>query len=647
MESTHTNDASLVDHPGNAGCQKGAMKAPLLIRGAAVVDPIILIAAVGAMIAINREWLFSWKNWIDTWMYVGYFLHYDLPGFLDGNKKIARLPWILLGFFFYKSTSPIIASYILHAGLFIAGALAFYHLAAKFFGRQAGILATLTYLTSQTMHGAGGWDYHNTLVPLLYFLSFWSLDSALLQPRRLFVKFLTCGALFALTIHTSLLVLLAAPAVIIHLIFRISTAEPEMRRPGQLLCGGAGLIVGAAVVTVCLGLINLTFGRQFLFFMPLLTRSAALLASPSLESAWWRPWSDPWWAGDGDNLQTAMTEAVLFLVLVFSFLDAACRLAGKQKMKPVLIAINFEYVASIAFAAVFQSLGHPILQPNYMAFPLYLPMFLSLAGLISYAIQVGSRRPTWMEARPLLFTAVAIFAAIVFVAQVSGRWIFDYDLFEWMPAEWYNGIPLTLTVLALIGGAVLSRLPLPGRLGSIVAGVLCFTWIALMLGQANANWPANPNRWKAYEIGNTCSERRSIFSAVIASERLLFALEHSGRHAVIWYQGEEEVGPSQSCMLTTSQIGIPLLTMGYTPELRYWEIDKATGMPATVVAQLVPSKDVLVVISSSSDYVSNLINRLQQRDTRWHEADIKRVGEFAIKFDLHLIAAAPFNPPGS
>src|SRR6476620_2112889 len=223
----HLDRTSLANPPKTRAALWAIMKYPLTLRGvlyrSAVADAVILTATVGAMIAFNREWLFSGLGMVDTWMYVGYFLHYDSPDFLAGNKKIARLPWILLGFSVNKLTSPIVASYILHAGLLAAGAFAFYGVATRLFGRQAAILATLTYLTSQFMHGMGGWDYHNTLTPLLYFLSFLSFDSALVSGRRPFIAFIKFGTVIALTIHTNILVLLLGPALVIHAVFRIRT----------------------------------------------------------------------------------------------------------------------------------------------------------------------------------------------------------------------------------------------------------------------------------------------------------------------------------------------------------------------------------------------------------------------------------------
>src|SRR5580658_4650218 len=93
-----TSGKSLADPP-QTGAAPRAIKYSLALRGflygTTVVDVVIMAATVGAMIALNREWLFSSKTAVAPWMYVGYFLHYDTPDFLADNKKIARLPWIL------------------------------------------------------------------------------------------------------------------------------------------------------------------------------------------------------------------------------------------------------------------------------------------------------------------------------------------------------------------------------------------------------------------------------------------------------------------------------------------------------------------------------------------------------------------------
>ena len=101
----------------------------------------------------------------------------------------------------------------------------------------------------------------------------------------------------------------------------------------------------------------------------------------------------------------ALVEATLGLILLFSIIALIRRRLGGRRMTPVLVAINVEYITSVAFASLLQTLGHPILQPGYMAFSLNFPMFLSLTGLISYALPQGSQKTPRLNS-PILVTTL-------------------------------------------------------------------------------------------------------------------------------------------------------------------------------------------------------------------------------------------------
>jgi hypothetical protein len=603
------------------------------LRGSVIADGAIMVAAIGAMVAVNHEWLFTVPGGIDSWIYVGYFLHYDHSNFLVGEKKIARLPWVLLGFITYKLTSPFVASYLLHGGLLLAGAFVFYRIADRFFGRQAAVLVALTYLTTQSMHGSGGWDYNTTLTPFVYFIAFSAFDKALLNSRAPFISFIKPGVLLAIVVHTNILILVVAPALLIQAIFRIWSGEPELRRFRWLALAAIGMVTGAVAITVCLGLINVAFGRQFFFPGQLLQLSAGFLVHPGEEVSWWLSWSDPWWITD---IQTALPEAVVILILVFSISALMRWLVNGVGMKPLFVAVYLEYLASLAFGMLMQSMGQTILQPDYMAISLFLPMFLAFAGLISQALNPDSKGVAALESRPILLTLLIALAAAIFVAQVSGRLTLNYNFLAWLPSQWGNKVPLLLTVLAVIGAALLSRVRLPGRYGQIGLAAVGFLWVAAVMGQVNAVWPGY--WWEAYNAGSTCSERRSIFSAAIDADRILFPFVRSGKHIVIWYDIKEKDGPSKSCTILAARLGEPLFAMGYTREFPYMVVEESPDMPVSEIDRLRPGTDIVAVVSSNPAYVSRLVKRLQGHDRRWHEIGTHTVGGFDIKFDLHLIA---------
>ena len=53
--------------------------------------------------------------------------------------------------------------------------------------------------------------------------------------------------------------------------------------------------VGAVGVTVLLGVINFSFGRQFLFFAEQLKLVSDFIADSSQQKTWWEPWSSLWY----------------------------------------------------------------------------------------------------------------------------------------------------------------------------------------------------------------------------------------------------------------------------------------------------------------------------------------------------------------
>lgn len=615
------------------------------VRVPIVFDSTIFAGALAAMAWINREWLLTGRSAVDSWMYFGYFLHYNDPDFLADNKKIARLPWILLGYLVHRLFTPIVASYVLHAGLLLAATVTLYLVVERLFTRHAAILTALVYLTAPLMQAEGGWDYHDTLTPAIYFLSFLALDAALGGSRGTFIMFVGVGVLLALTIHINVLVLLVVPALLIHAIFRIANEWPSHVRTRLILRGACGIVVGGVAVTLCLGSINLVFGRQFLFFAPLFDRSVELLANSKLERSWWLPWSNSWWFDDVE-VHTAFPEAILLLAAIVLMWSLLRYLSRRGQVKPVAIAVYLEFLASVGFAAVLQTLGHPILEPDYMAFPLYLPMFVALAGLISQAVD-GWAKESRLELNPRLLAILGLCAALILVAEVSVRVAVSQSFFKWLP-EWQNKMPFLLTIGALAGGALIARL-WPAKAKCPQGGaIVCFIWVAAILGQVNGSWRDLSKTAEAHEPGDLCIERGSILSAVVDADRILFPIASSGKRVVTWYRGDEQDGLSSSCRLATKELAKPLIAMGYAGRLHYWEIEATGGWaPASGIDDLTPGNSVLAIVSDDPAYVARVLADLRVQDPRWRELASHIVGDRDVKFGLHLMAAQMVTSPGN
>lgn len=600
-----------------------------------VVDLLAISAVLGAMVAANVEWLFTREGWVDTWMYFGYFQHYDFPYFLAHNKKIARLPWVLLGFADNKAASAEAAAFILHLGIFALGAIAFYRLAQSRFGRKSAVVATLAYITWVPLHGSGGWDYHNTLTPLLYFFSHSALIAAARSAQRPFVKFFKFSFLWTLAVHTNVFVLLLTAGLAlegIHCVRGWFFAERKNFR-SWLYGAIGGMACGAVSVTIVLGLINVAFGRSFLFFAPLIARTAFLLANSDQEGSW-LPWSDQWWI---DSFHTAMMDAVLALVVVRLVFETAkwswCALVASDSA-----CAKAEYLIGIGVFAVGQSLGHPLLQPAYMAMPLAMPMFLAVAALI---FDLGRSAGDGREGAPAGgagSTAFGLFAALAFGLQFVGRLSIDPNFFAWLPPGWLNVPPILVIFAGYLIAELVARLPLQGNV-RLRSRTLAFGCFAIALGQANTLWPIAAADRAPYDYRNACTAHRSILSDVAAADKILFPMVRAGRNVVIWAKAREYQTASQLCRVRASDVAIPLIAMGYADLASYWTMDTSEMVADEQIQQIKAANDVLAIITNDDEYVQGFVDRLRQKDPHWRIAGYQLLGKFDFKFKLQLIAA--------
>lgn len=602
----------------------------------ALVDLVAIFALLAAMLKANTEWMFTREGYIDTWMYFGFFRHYNVASYLATNKKIARLPWILLGSAVNKVFSPQTAALVLHAGCFALGLLLFYILTVRLFGRRTAVLASLVYLTWVPMHGFGGWDYHNTFVPATYLAAYLALIWAASAQRNPFGRFFVFGVLFALAFHTNILTILLVPAMLIRGAQGVrSWSRDRYQLMRWLGVGVTGFAVGGIAITVVLGLVNVAFGRIFLFPGILVSRSAVLVAHPELNVSEWQPWSNPWWIGD---IHTPLFDATLVLIVVCAIF-AVRRCSIQQLFASAAACAMLEYVVSLVPFAAGQTEGQELLQPFYMAMPLAMPMLLAFAALIA----VGIRTDQSTEARTdpqatRITTLLTVFAALAFGIQFVGRLTIDPHAFDWVPPALLALPPMLVIFGGFLLVVLINKLAAPrGR------AVASFLVLAVALGQANALWPMKVADRAPYDYRSTCRSHHALLAAVAGADDLLFPQLLAGRQVVLWYQAKEASGPAD-CQLETSDLGGPLFAMGYGALAHFWDPDSSPSIPQGIQDHLTAGRDVVVLISNDDAYVSGIVARMHRSDPSWNESAVHTVGSNGITFKLHVISAANKSP---
>lgn len=601
-------------------------------KSPAVLDVAIILALLSAMLVANVDWIFTRPGWLDPWMYFGFFQHYDVSSYLAGNKKIARLPWILVGFAFNKTLPAIPAAFALHVSCFGLGALGLYAVTARLFGRLAAVVTAITYLTWIPIHGPAGWDYHDTLLPVVYFASYLSLLWATSSYERAFVKFTAVGALYALAIHTNILAALLVPALLIRGLHQARSWWRQCRRTGQWLCTSiAGTFAGAAAITVILGAVNLASGRQFLFFDELISRSLLLIRHENIEKAWMDPWSSFWWLKEE---HTSMFEVVLVLIAVCALLNVKRWSLGNLLASSAACSM-LEFVAVLSLFVAGHVAGHPLLSPFYMLMPAALPLFAALAALVAVTSKTGSDRDHRLSTLVTSVTAVTI--AFIVAIQFIGHVTVDPTLFRWRPEVFYNLPPIAITLCGFAVAAILAHfLRTTGFNSALAIGAL-----AVALGQSNTIWPLTSQDWTPYSFRSRCPQDRALLAAVSDFDKKAFELMREGVQVLPWYDTNEVVNTNPDCSLASWQIGGPLFAMGYGfSNLGPWDVRASPKMPLKVATALDPSHDAVAVIGNSDAYVRDVLHRLQRQRSDWHRGPVYEIGRYGLGFRVSIITGS-------
>lgn len=577
-------------------------------RNALLTDLLALAALLGILVAANREWIFNAFRWVDTWMYVGFFQHYDFAPMLADNKKIARLPWIILGYIVNQATSPVAAQFILHLGLLAAGAAALYLVVLRQFGRGIAIIVSAFYVTYIPGHANGGWDYNNTPSGPLYVLTYAALLNLTERLDRPLQSAIVLGLAAATLIHTNLLFVLVVPAFVLFIAVNVHDrlSGPALRQwTKQVLRGAIG---SGFALTLLFGIVNAIVGRDFIFFERLIGRTALLMIEPDREKVWWRPWSDPWWH---DSHDLPLNGYHMPLILIVLILIAATAVLSKITRTPAAATdkqvIGIFLVSLLAFV-ILQSSGHPLLQPYYMAFPLLMPTFLAFAALLSVLFAPVQRLSGWSWGAASSIATCALFAAFfVFLSAAPASWHFG----RLNPYDDLLGVaPIVCTFLIVW---LMLRLSKHASRWLVTAGA---GLLVISLALTNGEWPSDPAYREAYSFRNSCRSRQATFSMIMQADRFLFPRVKSGNSVPLIYRSGETLAIG-GCDVALAEVARPLASMGYDVVMPYWKMEAIAELPDDVIEEAARQRTMIAVVTRDDAFRDKILGRLRQRVPEW------------------------------
>lgn len=470
------------------------------------------------MAAVQSDWLYTPIGYLDPWYNVGFFLHYGDAAFRTAHYKIGRLSWLLPGWVLYHVFRPVVANFVLHVGSLLLATVFVYLTLARLIARDLAFLAAVFLTIYFPFHASGGWDYQNAGVGAFYALTLYFLTSAAQSavPRR--GLFLT-GMAYAATFHASILFLNMLPVLAAHyLLVRRNAHHPIAR---GLLRGAGWIVAGFAALTLVLGAINWSVGRQFLFFQPIVEIVFHYVKDPSHQKSWWLAWSTGWVL----RREFANHLAVPFATLVLGSWVLVRRLQrgwrdGADPVPPFLVT-QFIFLAGLWI--VWQSLGQTALQPEYFAYPLIIPCILALAGLM--AMSEGT-------------TPVAASGWVIPCSLLCGV-IPGVDLFRrlaspsvFTAATLSYEVPVFVVVAVIL---VVALIRARARLMIALGVIMIFETYTSTLG------------WLGYyTAADQCSLGRTAFTGLIAIDRFLHQVGTSER-TWLWVGSQDIASSPDGC----------------------------------------------------------------------------------------------------
>ncbi|MBV8765791.1 MAG: hypothetical protein JOZ66_12835 [Hyphomicrobiales bacterium] len=362
-------------------------------------DALIILCVPFTLLLLNQTWTYTRYSFLDEWMYVGYGYNYFDPTFYPLNYKISRLPWVLTEALVRGFFSPLVSSWILACGISGVGSAVLYFALRITFGRLPALCAGIFIAGLTFLHANGGADYHNTLAGAFYCLSMLFAARCARQPLAL-RDLVFFGAALALTIHTNPVFANLAPILFAQylLSYRVNHFKFPPLLPALFL-----MSFGAVGVTILLGAINLSLGRQFLFFAEQLKLVSYYIADSSRQKSWWQPWHSYWFL-NFPYTGVFFAGALLCIGTLYVAMPR-CFLSPRYVFASIFSAA---YLTSLSVWIFWQSFGQTALQPSYFAFPLGFPLAGALAGAIA-TVEAPRSRPAWLTIGAIVFAALIIF----------------------------------------------------------------------------------------------------------------------------------------------------------------------------------------------------------------------------------------------
>ena len=568
----------------------------------------LLLATISVVMSIiNSSWLYTPIGWLDPWYNVAYFLHYSDPTFLSGYYKAARLPWIIPGFVAYHVFQPIVANYLLHMGCLIVSIAFFYLTVARLLGSIIAFATATCFVIFTPFHGSGGWDYQNAGAGAYYIFAFYLLTVGSLSGKARY--FAWAGAAYAAAVHCSIPFINMVPILVIHCLTTYRHKFGQFPFPRLLAAGVLWFLFGGIILTILCGFINISVGRDFIFFKQLLAIVFSFVRDNQHQQAWWFPWSSKWYL----EVHSLNYVRDAFAVLVACAASVTIALV-RGRFNVVALSLQIQYILVAVLWIVWQSVGQTALQPDYFAYPIYPVMFFGLAGAAAASQRTSNLTPTTIRFCVML----AVIAPLSLSFGIVGT-----KLWGW--AGQHLDLALVASALFFAGLFAVSA----GRAAFLVLAALAFC-ASNALGAAISSHGL-------YSFGEHCEGRAGAFRAMIGSNRFVTPFVSNSTDLYVWWNRREILNNREGCTMRLSDVGASMTSFGLQYLAPPWSgMPGVNELPANSISAIAGSRRVVIPTGDYSN-VEHLIARYGQDGIKLTVEGRTIIRAPHFSFDLYVL----------
>lgn len=334
---------------------------------------------------ICPEWIFSPSGFVDSYFYLGYFLHplQLLKTFPDAYYG-TRLPWILPGVALYHFLAPAIANFVLHLGVYYTAVLSLYFILRQTVGARPALVTAVSMGGYAFFLRAVGWDYVDGAVIAYFLLTLLMLTYAITSDRASpngvvrwrFSLFLS-GIFYGCAVYTHpACIYIYAPYLLLY--YLIANRKYKNH---SVVASFVWVLAGLATISILLGAINYTINGIF-FFQLVTIKAAQHLTSATMSNKWKAPLLD-WLPTASWLLMPALTCGLSGLMLTLQKF-------GKVKHNnPFYSLFQISFLGCASLFVFLQTRNYNFLQYSYSSSYLIPVMFLALGSQLSGFINLS------------------------------------------------------------------------------------------------------------------------------------------------------------------------------------------------------------------------------------------------------------------